>query len=264
MFDIRSAIWDFCFLSPHSCEGCGLRQVNYLKLWDCKLSVLLVKSWKSKKSGWMTVSCPDIWSKIALWKKIYMEKYCPQNQIMMWAGTFPLFKRYICHIKDGLNTNQRVQRCSNYLLRKIMFNVTIICKRAPKNVGSKTADNCFPVGDDQGCILGKNNLPKCLLEKFYWSTNAVSYPEAYKVARIERILVFQKLRKKDHWGHHYPPAEWLRETQILQNFEETFQSLLQIICGELSIGPVKLIAHLHSESQTLQEEMFTYVLRGWT
>lgn len=78
-----------------------------------------------------------------------------------------------------------------------MFNVSIICKRAPKNVGGKAVDKQFPVGDDQGCILGKNNLPKSLLEEFYQSMNAVNYPEAYKVARIERILVFQKLRKKD-------------------------------------------------------------------
>lgn len=76
--------------------------------------------------------------------------------------------------------------------------------------------------------------------------SAVNFPEAYKVARIERILVFQRLKKKDHGGHHYPPAGWLRGTQITQNFEETFQSLLQTTSGELSTEPVKLIAHLHS------------------
>lgn len=48
-----------------------------------------------------------------------------------------------------------------------MFNITIICKRAPKNVGDKAVDDYFPVGDDQACILGKNNLRKFLLEKFY-------------------------------------------------------------------------------------------------
>lgn len=127
-----------------------------------------------------------------------------------------------------------------------MFNVTPICQRAPKNVRDQAVDNYFPVGHDQGSILGKNNFPKLLLEEFYWSMSAVNYPEAYKVARIERILVFQKLKKKDHWGHHYPPAGWLRGTQITQNFEETFQSLLQTTSGELSTEPVKLIAYLHS------------------
>lgn len=84
----------------------------------------------------------------------------------------------------------------------------------------------------------------------------VNYPEAYKVARIERILVFQKLKKKDYWGHHYPPAGWLRGTKILQNFEEAFQSLLQITSGELSIEPVELIAHLHSSPKL-------YGKKGW-
>lgn len=141
-----------------------------------------------------------------------------------------------------------------------MFNVTIICQRSPKNVRDKAVDNYFPVGDDQDCILGKNHLPKCLLEEFYWSMSAVNYPEAYKVARIERILVFQKLRKKDHWGHHYPPAGWFRRTQILQNFEETFQRLLQITSRELSIGPVKVIAHLHSRPKLCRKKC---LLMSW-
>lgn len=74
-----------------------------------------------------------------------------------------------------------------------MFNITIICKRALKNVSDKVVDNYIPVGDDPGCILGRNKLPKCLLEEFYSSVSAVNYSEIYKVARIERILVFQKL-----------------------------------------------------------------------
>lgn len=45
-FNIRSAIWDSWVFSPHSCEGCELRQVNYLQLCDCKLNTLSVRCWK--------------------------------------------------------------------------------------------------------------------------------------------------------------------------------------------------------------------------
>lgn len=68
---------------------------------------------------------------------------------------------------NEIQSKESTQQDAPITLKNTMFNITIICKRAPKNVGDKAVDNYFPVGDDPACILGKNNLPKFLLKEFY-------------------------------------------------------------------------------------------------